>query len=222
MDEKLTKKFELFEKSKVIDLTVTYNNQIPGFNARASVQADKLNAHTYEIHSHAGTHIDAPYRYGVNKQTIDDLKLDQLMGKAWVVRLKGIRNSSILRLEHLGEVAQKLEYGDSILLQTGWSKYQGQPRYRNYLPRIGKELAQWMVKKSVKMLGVEPPSVADLKNMEEAKLIHQILLGGNIIIIEGLKNLDLITQEVVWLIALPLKIENGDGAPARVIAIEAY
>ena len=220
MDNNSIEKFQLFENAKVIDLSATFNNDLRGFHARVSVQADGLNAHTYEIYSHAGTHIDAPYRYGVNHQTIDNLELHQLMGRAWVVRLKGIRDRSILRIEHLGEVAKKLEKGDSLLLQTGWSEYLGQPRYRNKLPRVGKELAQWMVKKSVKMLGVEPPSVADVQNMDEAKLIHQILLGGKVVIIEGLKNLDLISSDLVWLIALPIKIENGDGAPARVIAFE--
>ena len=220
MDKSTSEKFAMFEKARVIDLSTTYNSAMRGFNARVSVQADGLNAHTYEIYSHAGTHIDAPYHYGVNNQTIEDLEMHQLMGKAWVVRLKGIRNRSILKIEHLGEVAQKLEKGDSLLLQTGWSDYLGLPKYRDKLPRIGKELAQWMVKKSVKMLGVEPPSVADVQNMEEAMLIHKILLGGNVVIIEGLTNLNLIQKDLVWLIALPLKIEKGDGAPARVIAIE--
>ena len=156
----------------------------------------------------------------MNQQTVDDLETHQLMGKAWVVRLKGIRDRSILRVDHLGEIAKKLEKGDSLLLQTGWSEFLGQPKYRNKFPRIGKELAQWMVRKSVKMLGVEPPSVADIQNREEAKLIHQILLGGNVILIEGLTNLNLIRSDLVWLIALPLKIEKADGAPARVVAIE--
>ena len=39
--------------------------------------------------------------------------------------------------------------------------------------------------------------------------------------LEGLTNLDALQSEMVQLIALPLKIKDGDGAPARVVAIEA-
>ena len=213
-------KLALLAGSKVIDLSATYSNDMQGFSARVSVQAEGMNANTYEIYSHAGTHIDAPYHYGVSNQTIEDFTPDRLMGKAWVVRLQGIRANSILRVHHLGEVADKFEKGDSLLLHTGWSNHFGKPKYRDKLPRIGEELAKWMVSRSVKILGVEPPSVASIQNLDEAMLIHQILLGGNVIIIEGLTNLDSITGDLVWLIALPLKIKKGDGAPARVIAIE--
>ena len=71
------------------------------------------------------------------------------------------------------------------------------------------------------MLGVEPPSVADVNNLEEVTRIHRILLKGGVTIIEGLCNLEGITGDKCWLIALPLKIFQGGGAPARVIAIES-
>ena len=71
------------------------------------------------------------------------------------------------------------------------------------------------------MLGVEPPSVADVNNLDEITRIHSILLGAGIIIIEGLTNLEALSSEKVELIALPLKIGDGDGAPARVVAVES-
>jgi kynurenine formamidase len=71
------------------------------------------------------------------------------------------------------------------------------------------------------MIGVEPPSVADVNNLTEVTTIHEILLKG-VVIIEGLSNLEKLQSNCVELIALPLKIKNGDGSPARVIAIEKY
>ncbi|MEL6274659.1 MAG: cyclase family protein, partial [Bacteroidota bacterium] len=81
-------------------------------------------------------------------------------------------------------------------------------------------LAKWCVQKKVKMLGVEPPSVADVNNLPEVTAIHHILLQGDVLIIEGLMGLQQITKEYVMLLALPLKIAGGDGAPARVIVME--
>ncbi len=220
MNDALQQKFDLLQNAKITDLSLTYNDHTRGFNSRISVKAEGLNARTFEIYSHAGTHIDAPYHYGVSRQTVDDFPVARLMGRAWVVPIKGLRPRSILRVDHLGAVAQKFQKGDSLLLRTGWSDFLGQPKYRDQLPRISKDLAQWMVRKSVKMLGVEPPSVADVNNLEEASLIHKILLGGDVVIIEGLTNLHLLESELVWLIAAPLKIEKSDGSPARVMAIE--
>jgi kynurenine formamidase len=67
---------------------------------------------------------------------------------------------------------------------------------------------------------VEPPSVADVHNLKEVTDIHRLLLGADIIIVEGLTNLEAIQTDCVWLMALPLKIGRGDGAPARVVAFE--
>lgn len=220
MDETQIHLYQALEQAKFIDLSSTYTNDMRGFNARVTVQSDGLNAHSYEIYSHAGTHIDAPYHYGVNNRTIEDISLNRLIGKAWIVRIKGIRPKGLIRIDHLGPIAKQVQKGDSIIIQTGWSNYLGKAKYRDQMPRISRELAQWMVKKSIKMLGVEPPSVADIRNMDETTLIHHILLGGNVVIIEGLTNLEEIQSDQIWLIALPLKIQNGDGAPARVIALE--
>ena len=70
------------------------------------------------------------------------------------------------------------------------------------------------------ILGVEAPSVADVNDIEEVTRIHKILLGGGVTIVEGLTNLDSLTQERALFVALPLKVEACDGAPVRAIAIE--
>ena len=70
------------------------------------------------------------------------------------------------------------------------------------------------------MLGVEPPSVADVNNLEELTAVHEALLSAGVIIVEGLTNLDQIRNLKVTFMAFPLKVAMGDGAPARAFAIE--
>ncbi|GAB5552726.1 MAG: hypothetical protein Sapg2KO_23170 [Saprospiraceae bacterium] len=164
--------------------------------------------------------MDAPLHFGVNMQTIDAYQPEQLMGKAWVVSIAVQEAQHLIEIEDLGEIAEQFRAGDSLIFRTGWSQYLGQAKYRDELPRISESLALWCVENQVKMLGVEPPSVADVNNLTEVTKIHQILLGGKIIIIEGLCKLDQLSKAEVLLIALPLKIHRGDGAPARVIALE--
>jgi kynurenine formamidase len=92
--------------------------------------------------------------------------------------------------------------------------------YRDGLPRLSEALARWCVERKVRLLGVEPPSIADVNNLAEVTLIHRILLGGRVVIVEGLTNLDQLQAEQVFFVALPLKPLGGDGSPCRALAIE--
>ena len=46
------------------------------------------------------------------------------------------------------------------------------------------------------------------------------LLGGGVIIVEGLTNLDRLQTNPVRFTALPLKLKRGDGSPARAFAVD--
>lgn len=208
--------------SRIIDLTIPYQAEMRGFHSEVarSINKDGWNARTLSIYSHAGTHMDAPFHFGL-EGTIDEYAPQKFMGYAWILRLKDIQPGEKILIDHLQPLSNKIEKGDSLLIQTGWSKYQSDSSiYRDQLPRISLELAQWLVEKEIKILGVEPPSVADVNNLSELTEIHQLLFKGNIVIIEGLTNLDKILQNRIWIMAFPLKIKKGDGAPARVFAFE--
>jgi kynurenine formamidase len=108
------------------------------------------------------------------------------------------------------------------LLHTGWSEHvDNTPIYRDGMPRISDELAAWLVERKVKLIGVEPPSVADVNNLEEVTRIHETLLGAGITICEGLCHLDKLGEKTFFM-ALPLKLFEGDGSPARAIAMEDF
>jgi arylformamidase len=208
-----------------IDLTLAFNKNVAGFDSEPArlLQKDGWNATTLHLYSHAGTHMDAPLHFGVNDQTIDQIPLEKLVAKrTWVVKLLDLPLSYLIKIADVLPQLVGFQKGDSILLRTDWYKRLAadtENTYRNALPRISEELAVWMVENQVQILGVEPPSVADVNDLEEVTKIHQILLGY-VLIVEGLAYLDKISKNNVELIALPLKIEGCDGAPCRVIVIE--
>lgn len=209
--------------SRIIDLTLTMRNGMRGveWEQAKTVEREGWNARTLHLYSHAGTHMDAQTHFAAGPGTIDVTPLERCMGPAWVVNLDGIPDRTSITVEHLGEIAAKLQPGESLLLRTGWSRHVGNPQhYRGNFPRIAEDLAHWCVEKQVNMLGVEPPSVADVNNRDELTRIHRILLGANITIVEGLTHLDQITAGKVFFVAAPLKIEGGDGCPCRAFAIE--
>ena len=207
---------------RIIDLTLTLRPGMRGvaFEPKFNFKEHGWNAQTLHLYSHCGTHMDAPIHSEAGDQTIDEIPLAQCMGPAWLVKLDGIAPKTLITVADLGDIATRFAPGDSLLLRTGWSAFVDQAKWRDELPRISLELARWCVEKRVKLLGVEPPSVADVNNLPEVIQIHQTLLGGGVLIVEGLTNLEAITQEKIFFAALPLKPLRGDGSPVRAFAME--
>lgn len=208
----------------IVDLTLSYTNDFKGFSKETNktIEDDGWNASTLTFYSHCGTHMDAPIHFNVSKQTIDQIPVSDFVGKAWVIDTRDVGSRGLITPNYIDDsVKEKFKEGDSLIFWTNWSQYANSAKYRDELPRISEALALWCLEKKVKMIGVEPPSVADVNNIDEVTKIHQILLK-NVVIIEGLTNLDKLKSNCVELVALPLKIAGGDGSPARVIAIEKY
>ncbi|MEO1448108.1 MAG: cyclase family protein [Bacteroidota bacterium] len=207
---------------QLVDLTLPLQPGMRGVDIAPArtLKADGWNASTLTLYSHCGTHMDAPLHFGVNEQTIDEVPPQRMISEAWVVPLTNLLPGALIKVADMSAIATRIQPGQSVLLRTDWSKQLGQPSYRDGLPRISRELAHWLGEKEVNMLGVEPPSVANVNDLPEVTDIHHILMRNDIIIVEGLTNLDLLTEEKVTLMAFPLKVKGGDGAPARVMAIQ--
>ncbi len=208
---------------KVIDLTLTLEHGMRGveFTTKYTIAEHGWNARTLHLYSHCGTHMDAPLHFAAGPQTIDNIPLDDCLGPAWLVPLDEIRPQELITLAHLGDVVEQIQPRDALLLRTGWSRHVSKPTYyRDCFPRISLELAEWMVHEQVRLVGIEPPSVADVNNLEEVTAVHKVLLGGNVIIVESLTHLNQLTGPKVFFGALPLKVADGDGAPCRAFAVE--
>lgn len=210
-------------KRRVIDVSATLREPMRGFRKTVAktVGADGWNASTLEIYSHAGTHMDAPLHFEINTSSIDKIPVERLICDCHIVRIDPCEPALMITMEHLGPVADLILPGEGIIFHTGWSRYiDDASMYRDKLPRISPDLAEWMVRKKINLVGVEPPSVADVNNIEELTEVHRILMEGDVLILEGLCNLGEVRKSKVQLIALPLKIGDGDGAPARAVIIE--
>lgn len=208
---------------RLVDLTLTLRRGQRGvdWETARTIERDGWNARTLHLYSHCGTHLDAPVHFAAGPETIDQMPLDRLMGPAWVVRIPNLPPRALIEIPHLGRVANQFQPGEGLLLHTGWSAHVDHPAlYRDGLPRVSEALARWCVEHRVRILGVEPPSVADVNHLPEVTRIHKILLGGGVVIVEGLTNLDQLAGPKTFFAALPLKIEGGDGCPCRAFAVE--
>ncbi len=211
-------------KRRIVDLSLPIDNQMRGVKVTTftTIAEKGWNSTTLSLYSHCGTHMDAPKHFlGDDGDTIDHQALEVCCGPAKVVDLTPVEPRELLTVERLLRSLSQVEPGDRLLLRTDWSKRYGADAYRDELPRISQELAEWLVKKQVALIGVEPPSVADVNDMAELTAVHQTLFRGGVVIVEGLFNLDRLREKIVEFIALPLRIVAGDGCPVRAVAIEA-
>ena len=181
----------------LVDLTQTLRAGMRGvaWDTAATLEREGWNARSLHLYSHTGTHMDAQAHFAAGPETIDRIPLERCMGPAWLVDIPGLAPRALITVEHLSDVQRQFQRGDSLLLRTGWSRFVDEPSiYRDGLPRIGEDLALWCANNSVKILGVEPPSVADVNNLEEVTRIHKILLTAGVVIVEGLAHLERISS----------------------------
>lgn len=117
-----------------------------------------------------------------------------------------------------------------VLFRTGYGKYypdaktyfgtelKGETAIPNlHFPGLSNDLALFLVSsRKVKAVGIDTPSI-DYGQSSDFKT-HRILLKDNIPVFENLANLDKLPAKNIYLIALPMLIEGGSGAPLRIIA----
>ena len=207
---------------KIIDLSLAIDEKMRGVDIRPAKQLERdgWNATTLSLYSHCGTHMDAPRHFLPEGRTLDLQPLAAVVGPAVVINLAPAAPKQLLQVSDFVAHDDWVTPGCRLLLRTDWHHRYGTAEYRDELPRISRELAHWFVERQVGLVGVEPPSVADVNDRDELTEVHQILFRGDVVIVEGLANLDQLTQRSVEFVALPMKIVGGDGSPVRAIAIE--
>lgn len=206
---------------RIVDLSLEVNGEMPGVAIESckTIEKEGWNATTLTMYSHSGTHMDAPRHFLPTGATLDQQDLSACCGPARIVRLENITPAHQITVDDVVAAIGDVSAGDRLLFHTDWHRQYGTPAYRDRLPRISIGLANWLVEQKVSLIGVEPPSVADVNNRRELTDVHQTLFRGGVVIVEGLANLDKIDADRCEFIALPLKIQGGDGCPVRAIAI---
>jgi kynurenine formamidase len=209
---------------RIIDLSLTLRPGMRGVTMEpsASIADTGYNTTHLRLLSHAGTHMDAPRHFLADGGSIDHMPLDACVGPALVVDLSDKEPHSLITVADLALVAARVRPGSRLLLRTDWDAHVRLPDFRTHFPRISAALARWLVERDVSLLGVQSPSVASLRPEDHAELVevHQTLLRGGVVIVEGLANLGELRRDEVQFIALPLKLGGCDGSPVRAIAIE--
>lgn len=211
---------------KIIDLTHIISEDMPVYPGTEPPRL--MEANTYEkdgfketllhMYSHTGTHMDAPAHLFSECKSLDKLPIEQYVGKAIVIDCTDIKAGEMIALDHLAQAGSKLDMAEFLLFNTGWSKKWGTPEYFGEFPVISYEVADWIIEKKIKGIGVDVISIDPMA--EEHLPRHQcILKTNNTVIVENLTNLEKIGTDICTVCFLPLKTIDADGSPIRAIAL---
>lgn len=166
--------------------------------------------------SHFGTHLDAPFHFFDDGETVENLDLHRGFGPARVVDLSGKHPTSEITPSDLEAQAGDVLPGGRLILMIGWDRQYPQPHYFSDQPYIGLDACQWLVDRGIATVAMDMPTIYPGEYIKA----HHLLLGAGILVIEGLAHLDRLSTRDTFLIALPLRLRGRDGSPCRVVAID--
>lgn len=197
---------------RLSDQTAEWPGDIP-FSYRTTATIEETGSvNVGEIHmsTHNGTHIDAPFHYDKDGLKIHELPLDIYIGRTAVIDVTGERHISEKHLKGIED-----DGVNAIFLKTGgWPDRNVFP---SDYPLYDVSIAEWMERHSIRLLGVETPSV-DSENSKELPM-HQAMNKHKRFILEGIV-LDKVPAGIYEYAALPLNIAGSDGSPVRAVLFE--
>ena len=206
---------------KVYDISPLLSSTLPVFPGQPHFQkrsllslakGERANIIEFTLTSHTGTHVDSPNHFIDHMETIDQVPLHKMVGRARLFELKVNEKIDASDIESL-----PIEPDSIVLFKTRNSRLWEDKEFRRDYVYLTKEAAELLRDRHVVAVGFDYIIPDQLENLKRP--VHHVLFERDIILIEGL-NLSGVPAGDYFLIALPLKIERGDGAPGRAILVE--
>ena len=231
----------------LVDLSHEYSDQAIFWPTAEGFRLDKVAegmtpqgyyyaANTFATAEHGGTHIDAPVHFAQGRWTVEQIPLEQLIGDAAVIDVSAV---SATQPDYQLTSADLMEWeqahgslnGTIVLIRTDYSKrWPDAARYlgtaergegavpKLHFPGLHPDAARWLVaNRTVKAVGIDTASIDyGQSTLFEA---HRVLYERNVPGLENLTQLDRLPARGATLVALPMKIKGGSGAPLRAIAV---
>lgn len=237
-----------FPQGKWIDLTHDFDENSLYWPTAESFKHDTVfegitdkgfyySSFKYSAEEHGGTHFDAPVHFVKGRNSVEKVPIEQLMGEAIVVDIsaKALKDCDyqviVEDFVNWEQIHGEIPEGAIILLYTGYSQFW--PDRIKYLgtdmtgPEAVKELhfpglhpqaAKWLItKRKINAIGLDTPSIDYGQSTHFES--HRILFEKDVTVYENVTHLDLLPSKGAWVIALPMKIKGGSGAPLRILAL---
>lgn len=165
-------------------------------------KGEVYNLTAFSMCAHNGTHIDAPFHFFKDGNTVDKICLESFVGMAYVVEHHGIvtGDDAVEIIENVKK--QNPEAAKRILIKGD--------------VEVSLDASKVFASSDILLLGNESQTIGP----EDAPMpVHLVLLGANVILLEGIRLADVI-EGVYLLNAAPLNLSGADGSPCRAVLID--
>lgn len=230
------------DQTKIIDLTHTLDDRSPNWEGTkespyratelGNLERDGYYSRVFTTQEHYGTHLDAPAHFAAGAWTVDQIPADHLVRPMVVIdvhlRARNNPDYEITAEDIAGweKAHGTIPRGAVVLGYTGWEERWESPElYRNvqsdgltHYPGFSLEAAQFLARnRGIVGLGIDTMSVE--KGTTDTYPVHLFTSRQQIYHLENLMNLGVVSPVGAAVVVAPLKLENGSGSPARVMAL---
>ena len=206
---------------KIIDISWPISKATTGYKDRSVISFDEVKNFNrdgaretkIQLSSHSGTHVDAPSHFLRDGKTIDEMSLNRLVGKCKVLDLTLVMER--ITRDDLMQYDSSIAQGDIILLQTTNSDNAVTDKFNSHFVYLEVSGAEYLVEKKISAIGID---YLGIEHSQPGHPTHEILMHGDVVIIEGLRLGHVKAGEYVC-VCLPLYTIGLEAAPARAILI---
>ena len=233
-----------FDDYRVVDLTHTFDESTLYWPTDQPFQHERTawgrteggywySSFTYGGSEHGGTHLDAPIHFAEGKRAAAEIPVDELIGPAVVIDITAQCDAdpdyrlSVADVHDHERQHGAIEEDAIVMVRTGWSKLW--PDAKTYLgsdipgdtanlhfPGVSPEAAEVLVERGVAVVGIDTASI-DHGPTRDFRA-HQVFAGAQVACLENVARLEELPARGALVMALPMKIGGGSGAPCRVVA----
>ena len=175
---------------------------------RRMSKGDPNNSSALNMSVHSGTHIDAPFHFVADGNTIDQLPVERFIGPALVYAVEAER---YITKEHVAGI--RLDGATRVLFKTRNSALLHKQEYDPDFVAFSVEAAQSLVELGVELVGLDYLSVA---HADEQVPVHRAFLDHGVVLLEGI-DLSEGAPGRYELMCLPIPLGDSDGAPCRAV-----
>lgn len=202
---------------RIHDISVPISVELPTYPGDCTVEyapwtrvahGELANVSRLTVCTHAGTHLDPPCHFLDGAQSVDQIPLSRLMGRALVVEVHDAQQIGHKELERL-----PVRGAERVLVKTKNSELWKKSGFQEDFAALSPDGARYLIEAGVKLVGIDYLSIEPFSGDGS---VHRTLLENDVLILEGLDLSDVEPGEYE-LICLPLKIKGGDGAPVRAV-----
>lgn len=179
---------------------------------------------------HAFTHADAPLHVDEDGTDIADMSLTTWMGEAAVLDLSDVEADQAIDGEKLANRGGHVAAGDIVLLRTDWDARTDvtQEEFWTHSPYLTRSAAQWLADTGARCVGYDFPQDHPIRAIATGQgaagaadfVTHDVLLRHGVGMVEYLSGLRQLSNDRVFFVAAPLRLQGVDGSPVRAVALE--